>query len=653
MAWISTNELVQAQIDSFKHYADTSFHTAIEALNQISGAYSDSPQAAGYGTGSLTTGNVAGIPDYVKPEPAPEAVETPFNIPPSPGEPMSKADVDGALTEAKNRFSQLAVPLFTDTPLPIQLPSRPSSTLPAAPAGPSPLTAPEYPEVPVTGDPDLPEIRPVSLPTLDPPDLAAVEALIASLRASTPIAPVMASPEDFNSLALAYYALTNQQLTAFVGNCSALASLCPRLSELLSGTSTGLPPAVAQALRDRAFAAEDQQAFQAEQVAITDWLSRGFTLPGGALEAKLAQVRQLNRDKKAQLNRDLWVEEAKLEIENLRFAIQQGMSYEGMLRDSWAKLYGIVQSLAQTDIEVDLKILQAAIDLYKAKVSAWQVEFETIKDQLQAELAKLEIFKSELEGQKLIGQLNQQGIEIYKAQWEAIGIRVSIYKSQVEAADSLLKAEIAKLEWSAKMVAIYTAQVGAYESEWRAYGIAADAEKSKVELFDAQAKAFSSRVAGYASQVDAAKVMADLDITGVKLSLEAWQSQLEQYKAELQTEIARVESLVKQQSLGADIYKTKAFVESAYTDFGMKKLDYFLSVNKLEADITLKEADLEQTKELELSKVALSALDGIARTGSQLAGSAMSAMNVGASLSSGSTTSDQFSEYHYYEEKRV
>jgi hypothetical protein len=445
-----------------------------------------------------------------------------------------------------------------------------------------------------------------------------------------------------------YYTLTNNQLTAFVGSCTALSSLCPRLAELLSGTSTGLPAAVEQALRDRAFAAEDRQAFQAEQEATVDWLARGFTLPGGVLEAKLATIRQLNRDKKAQINREVWIEAAKFEIENLRFAVQQGIAYEGLLRDSWGKLYGIVQAMAQTDIEVDLKILDSAIALYKVKVEAWQAEFATIKDQLQIELAKLEIYKSELEGQKLVGQLNQQDIDLYKTQWEALNIKVGVYKTQVDAANSLLQAELAKLEYSAKLVQIYTARISAYEAEWKAYSAAAEAEKSKTELYESQTKAFASRVAAYASEVDAAKTIADLDVTSLKLQLEAWQSQLEQYKAELQTELGRIDSVVKGSANEADIYKTKALVESGYTDFEMKKLEYSLGVDRLDADITLKEAELNQSRELFLMKTALEALDGIARTGSQLAGSAMSAMNVQASLGSSSSTSDDYNENHNY-----
>lgn len=651
MAWVSTNEIVQSQITEFQSYADAAFSTAISAIDSITASF-NTIQNQPIDMGIDPVWDTSSLPTYVKPTPVPEAPDEDdlaFVTPDSPGEPLSGTEITNALIEAKLRLDRITVPQFTDTSPTIQLPSRPSTLLPNAPSDPAPIIVPTYPTAPVLVEPDLPEIRDIgTLPVLDTPDLSAIEALIAEIRARMPIAPVMIETPDFGGLVNYYYTLTNNQLTAFVGGCTALASLCPRLTELLSGNSTGLPATVEQALRDRAFSTEDRQAFQAEQEALTDWLARGFALPGGALETKLAAIRQLNRDKKAQINRDVWVESAKFEIENLRFAVQQGVAYEGLLRDSWAKLYGVVQSLAQTDIEVDIKILDAAINLYKVKMDGWQAEFATIKDQLQIELAKLEIYKQELEGKRLIAQLNQQDIDYYKTRWETLNIQVNLYKTRVDAANSLLQAELAKLDYSAKLVAIYAARVGAYEAEWKAYSSAADAEKSKAEIYESQTKAFASRVAAYASQVDAAKTIADLDVTTLKLQLEAWQSQLEQYKAELQTELGRIDSLIRGATVGADIYKTKAAVETSYTDFEMSKLNYGLGVDKLSADITLKEAELELNKELTLTKIALDALDGIARTGSQLAGSAMSAMNVQASLSSGSTTSDSYSESHEY-----
>lgn len=650
MAWVSTNEIVQSQISEFQAYADAAFSTALSALQSIESEFEGGYQPIGVDWDGPTYPSTSALPKYVKPTPVPEAPEVVFDQPDGAGEPLSDTTIQNTLDNTERRFAGLRVPVFTDTALPVRLPSPPSTILPDPPPDPAPFQTPDYPDEPDYETPLFPDLRAITLPTLDEPDLSGINALIASLRANKPVSPVLPETPAFDALASYYYTLTNNQLTAFVGNCAALASVCPRLTELLAGDSIGIPAAVAQGLRDRAFAAEDRQAFQAEQESLSDWLARGFTLPGGALEAKLAQIRQLNRDKKAQINRDLWLEEAKLEIENLRFALQQGIAYEGMLRDSWTKLYGIVQAMTSADIETTLKVLEAALSLYKTQVDAWSVEFSTIKDQIQIELAKLDVYKAELDGQKLIGELNQQDVELYKARWEAVKVQADVYKTSVDAANGLLQAELGKIEYAAKRVQIYTAQVEAYGAEWKAYGIAAEAETSKAELFKAQSQAFSARVEAYSKSVDAAKAMGEFDVTGLKLRLEAWQGQLEQYKADLQTEIARIDALVKSGEIDAKIYQTKALVEGAYTDFEMKKLDYALGVDKLTADVALKTSELEQSRELSLQKMGLDALDAIARTGSQLAGSAMSAMNVQASLSSGSTTSDNYTEYHYYEE---
>lgn len=650
MAWVSTNEIVQSQISEFQVYADTAFTTALTALESIANEFEGGYEPIGVDWGGGTYSDLTDLPSYIKPTPVPIAPVVEFTQPEGAGEPLSANTIEDTLSEAASRFSELSVPVFTDTALPVQLPSPPSTILPDPPAEPAPFQTPEYPSEPGYETPLLPELRAIILPELDEPDLSSINALIESLRANQPVSPVMPETPNFGDLASYYYALTNNQLTAFVGNCAALASICPRLTELLAGDSIGIPAAVAQGLRDRAFAAEDRQAFQAEQESLSDWLARGFTLPGGALEAKLAQVRQLNRDKKAQLNRDLWLEEAKLEIENLQFAIQQGIAYEGMLRDSWAKLYSVVQAMASADIETTLKVLEAALRLYKTQVEAWAVEFSTIKDQIQIELAKVDIYKAELDGQKLIGELNQQDVDLYKVRWDAVKVQADVYETSVKAANGLLQAELGKIEYAAKRVQIYTAQVEAYSEEWKAYGIAADAETSKAELFKAQSQAFSARVDAYSKSVDAAKAMGDFDVTGLRLRLEAWQSQLDQYKADLQTEIARIDALVKSGGIDADIYKTKAIVEGAYTDFEMKKLDYALGVDKLESDVALRTSELEQTRTLSLQKMGMDALDAIARTGSQLAGSAMSAMNVQASLSSQSSSNDNYNVTHYYDE---
>lgn len=645
MAWESTKEIVQGQINEFQHYASAAFGTALNALKDIGNSFHSAASAIGVGGSDPVYPDPETGDGYEKPTP-PNLPSVTFSAPTAPTPSMGADSLRALLADIAQRFAALEAPTFdVDSPT-IQFPSKPSNSLPTAPTDPAPLVAPTYPNAPDLNYPEAPTARDIPLPTLSSPNLAAITALIAALRAAKPTAPTLPDLPDFLGLVATQYTITNQQLTTFIGQCPALANLCPRLAELLAGDSIGIPAAVAQALRDRAFAAEDRQAAQAETEALTDWRARGFTLPGGALEAKLASIRVLNRDKKAQLNRDLWIEEAKLEIENLRFALQQGIAYEGLLRDSWAKLYGIVQAIAQADIDTLVKGLEAALNLYRTQMDGWKTEFETIKDQLQAELAKLEVYKSELDAARLIGQLNQQDVDLYRAQLDALNTVVALYKTQVDAANSLLQAELAKLEDAAKRTQIYTAKIGAYEAAWRAYGIAAGEEKTKAEIYDTQTRAFAARVQAFATENEAVKAMADTEVSALKLLLEEWQVEVEQYKAELQTELGRIEALVKAGGLDLELYKAEVIAEGGYTDWLMKGMDYTLNVSKFNTETSLKNKELAQSKELTLAKIAQDGLDAIARTGSQLAGSAMSAMNVHAQLSSSSS----YQEVHQYEE---
>ena len=98
-------------------------------------------------------------------------------------------------------------------------------------------------------------------------------------------------------------------------------------------------------------------------------------------------------------------------------------------------------------------------------------------------------------------------------------------------------------------------------------------------------------------------------------------------------------------------YALKHEAEKTYVGTELQKLDYLLNVDRFNADTTIKEAELEQNKVLQLTKITQDSLDAVARTSAQLAGSAMSAMNVGASISSSSSIgqSSSCSETYSYE----
>ena len=619
-----TFTIVESQIDVFKNYASDAFSASMEAMSTIADGFSGVANSI-QGLSKIDLPYHESV-EFVRPTRPELNEDIAFTVPAGLREQPSTG------WKAGNNFSIDAgsVPEFTAANPVLGIYAFPSTALPTRPNDPDALVVPTYPDSPELPDTELPDLLEITLPELVVPDLSVILAQVAALRSSIPTAPSL--PSDIN-----YLALVRQFMNEAKPDIDdILVNLVPSLEYLLSGESTGIPANVADLLRNRAFSAEDKQAFQAESEVLNDWLSRGFTLPGGALESRLLAVRQENRDKKWALNRDLWIEEAKQEIENLRTAIQQGIAYEGMHKDALTKLYGIAGQLAEQQANVTLKIIDAAIEIYKAKAQMWQIQFSVIKDEIQIELSKLEAYKTELEGQRLVSQLNQQTVDVYKAQLEAVNQRVAIYKTQVDATNSELQAELGKLEYAKSRVQIYTAEISAYETTWKAYGEAVRSDLGKVELHKSLTQAYAARVDAYGKNVDAEKAKASLEIEKLTLEVKEWETQIELFKAQLQAEVSRVESLTKIYESSVRVYATDAQIEETYVTSELKKLDYDLSVEKFTADVAIKAAELEQTKLVETSKIAVGALDGVARTGAQLAGSAMSAMNVGASISSSS-----------------
>jgi len=632
-----TFDIVESQISHFTEKGDEAYQTALDALQMISQSFTQNISTID--SASLNPSvNSGSLPEYMRPQPEPDVPDLTWKDTDAPTEPPT---IDADFSDY---FFEIPRPTFQGKSPELKFIGVPSRNLPNPPNEPDPFKAPTYPDKPTIELPQIVSPINIVLPTLDPPDISGIQATIAGLRDNLPEAPSLPQDIGFTDIVNQFFSSAKLQISDTV------LGLVEKINTLLSG-GTGIPNDVALAMRNRAYFIEDRMAYQAEQTAIADWLARGFTLPGGSLEVKLTEIRQKSVDKKSELNLNLWIEEAKLEIENMRFAVQQGITYEAMHKDALIKLYGVCGDLAAKAADVQIKLLDAAVNVFQAKGQMWQIQFSTINSEIQLELSNIEVYKAQLEGQKLISDLNQQEVELYKTQIESVNSRVSLYKAEVEATNALLQGELGKLQYAAERVKLYATEISAWEAEWKAYGESVRAEQGKVEIYKALVQGFSSEVEAYAKNIDAAKTEASLQLETLQLGLQTWTAQLEKYKAEVQAESVRLgaaSDVYRNQMQG---YALKHEAEKAYIGTELQKLDYLLNVDKFNADKTIKQADLEQTKMLQLTKIAQDSLDAVARTAAQLAGSAMSAMNVGASVSSGSSFSsgNSCSETYTYE----
>jgi hypothetical protein len=98
---------------------------------------------------------------------------------------------------------------------------------------------------------------------------------------------------------------------------------------------TGIPANIENAIWERSRNRELQEAERLKSEAIETWASRGFSLPQGVLVATLMAIDQETANKNSTHNRDVAIEQAKREIENIRFAVERGVQFR----------LGVVQAL--------------------------------------------------------------------------------------------------------------------------------------------------------------------------------------------------------------------------------------------------------------------------------------------------------------------
>ena len=636
--------LISTHLATVMGYGNTSFDATMEALNALStGTISViQSQKETPNPPSVSEPNPSTIPAFIKPD-----------KPTLPTLVYTEPDLPQAPTFGEIAPINLPAPQdFTGPPPLLDPPDRPANLQVTWPTEPADPTLPTYPDRPSLTYPDAPDLIEIQLPELVSPDFTAIQAWLVQLRAMRPEAPAMIGVGDYFSMVAAEFSATKLSMNGFLADYPTIAALGPALATQLAGHSIGIPAAVAQALREQVYASEDEQAWRAQREGLVDWLARGFTLPSGILDAKLWAVNQQARDQKAAASMALWAEEAKLEIQAYQFAIGQGVAYEATHTEAWFKLYDLSRTLVAQYIEFQIKLLEAALERYKAQWAGMQAEFEQVKLSLQMEMTHLEVYKSELDAAKLQGDLNEQQITLYRSLLEALKTRVEVYVKEVDGANAQLTAEMARFTVFSEKIKAGIAKVGAYEAEWKGFAAANQGEESKLELFKSLLQAYDLRLKNYTTKVDVKKTTGGFQMETNKQRLEQWMGQLDEFKTRLQGEVSRLGATAQVYDTRERGYASEVQAESGHVETEIKRVGVDVSLYQSDKLNALEELKLTVQKMLETSRLTVSALGDIAHVGAQLSAGALSALNMSAQLSGQHSNHNQSScavQYSYSE----
>ena len=156
------------------------------------------------------------------------------------------------------------------------------------------------------------------------------------------------------------------------------------LVETFNQGGVGIPDVVWDALWNKENDKENRAANKLIDEINEEWSSRGFQLPQGVQIAQIQEIRQNIQSTASDRAREIAIKEANLAIENLKFAVTQGIALETMLG-------GWYQQAVQRELEaakfvhsLSIEIFNAEVSFYNTQLAVYQAEATVYKIQIEA-----------------------------------------------------------------------------------------------------------------------------------------------------------------------------------------------------------------------------------------------------------------------------
>lgn len=413
-----------------------------------------------------------------------------------------------------------------------------------------------------------------------------------------------------------------------------LTVLKAKLLDWVNGASTGIEADVEQAIWDRGRAREDVNSLRSIDEVTRSFASRGFSMPPGALLTATMEVVQEAQNKNSSFSRDVAIKQADLEQSNRRFAVEQSWQVESGLLTYANQVAQRAFDLARFTLQTGIDVFRARVERFNAQVQAYRTEAEVYRARIEAEISIIEIYKAQLDGQRLVGEINMQQVEIYKSRIQAVNSMIELYNSKVNAANTKASINKTLIEGFGVRVQAYDSIVKAKASEYDAYATNVKAEISKSEVYKVQAEAYTGEVEGYAALVEARVKEIDANIrVNQEVPLELYKQRALVFGEVVRAESARVSALADLYRTDGSVYQSMASAEAARVG---AQADGYRSESQLllgRANVILDSAKANVQKVMTSIEMLTESIKAGAQVASQLAAASLSSVNLSGSIS--------------------
>jgi hypothetical protein len=301
---------------------------------------------------------------------------------------------------------------------------------------------------------------------------------------------------------------------------------------------------------------------------------------------------------------------------------------------NFVAVQGQMLDAARFAMQITIDVFNAEVALKNLELAAYRVDAEVFRDLIQAELAKIELYRAQLEGQRIRGELNQQQVTIYAERVRALLSLVEIYKAQVDGAKAKAEVNLSRTQAFVAQVSAYSERVKAYETEWEAFGKQLEGDVTQYRRYELATEVFGNRVKIWSDTNTNLIDQNRLKLSEKELDIAAYRARLDKVNTVLQAETQRFDALVRFYGQQIEKYRADAAVESIISEGNGRVFQLALQQETQRTTVALENARLRIAQAEEVAKILISKNDTIARVGAQLAAGAMSAMSVSARIDS-------------------
>lgn len=172
----------------------------------------------------------------------------------------------------------------------------------------------------------------------------------------------------------------------FPNECDYLAKAQQWMCDVLDNGGTGINPAVEDQIWQRDRARILREGRRARDEVINTFASRGFPLPPGAMQHQIHLTQQVVQEQTAEGSRARAIQQAEIEIENIRFCVEQALNYRvqsiqaaGDYIRTLALGPQIAVQLATSSADAQAKLIGAASSYFNSRIRLEEMRLEVAK----------------------------------------------------------------------------------------------------------------------------------------------------------------------------------------------------------------------------------------------------------------------------------